>query len=124
MPRSPAAILAAEVRRSRIADLYLRGHTQRQIGEIIGPDHAGVCRELKTIRAERRADRVADYDAKKAEELAKIDLLEREGWEAWERSKKDQERYTTEYSTTVGGRRTREVTQVAQRSGAAEYLKT
>ena len=72
--------------RVEIARLYLEGWPQWQIGEKFGFSHQQISHELKAIRAEWRAAAVRGFDEAKARELAKLDNLEREYWEAWQRS--------------------------------------
>ena len=90
--RTPDQILA---HREQIAARYLRGEYQVEIAAALGISQQQVSYDLKAIRAAWLASAVRDFDALKAQELAKIDAVEREYWLAWERSKKDKE---TEYS--------------------------
>lgn len=80
-----------ERRRQLIAERYLRGEYQTTIAEALGIDQATVSRDLKALRAAWLASAIRDFDAARAEELAKIDAVEAEYWQAWERSKKDKE---------------------------------
>ena len=73
--------------RRRVAALYLQGRYQVDIAAELGIDQSTVSRDLKAIRKEWRASSVRDFDEARAQELAKIDELEREAWAAWERSK-------------------------------------
>lgn len=81
-------------RRQEIAAAYLRGEYQTDIAERFGVSQQQISKDLAAIRAAWLASAVRDFDALKAQELAKIDAVEREYWLAWERSKKDKE---TEY---------------------------
>ncbi len=80
-----------EHRRKQIATMYLRGDYQSAIAQALGIDQATVSRDLKALRAAWLQSAVRDFDAARAEELAKIDQVEAEYWGAWERSKKDKE---------------------------------
>ena len=73
-------------RRTRVAELYLKGWTQTKIAQHIGFSIATVSLDLKRIRKEWRETYKEDFAKRQARELAKIDRLEREYWEAWERS--------------------------------------
>ena len=64
---------------------------QEQIAQSFGVTQGQISQDLKAIRAAWLASAVRDFDALKAQELAKIDAVEREYWLAWERSKKDKE---------------------------------
>jgi len=83
-------------RRQEVAARYLRGEYQTAIAQSLGIDQAQVSRDLKAIRAQWLASAIRDFDAAKAEELAKVDAVEAEYWLAWERSKKDKEIATQE----------------------------
>jgi predicted transcriptional regulator len=78
-------------RRQKVAEMYLRGDYQSAIAQALGIDQAQVSRDLKAVRAMWLASTVRDFDAARAQELAKIDEVEREYWGAWERSKQDKE---------------------------------
>ena len=77
--------------RRRIGDLYLKGWLQVDIAKEIGVNQSTVSRDLKTLHKQWLADAAISYDKAKGRELAKIDRLEREYWDAWERSKEDAE---------------------------------
>lgn len=94
--------------RRRVAALYLQGRYQADIAAELGVDQSTVSRDLAAIRKEWRASSVRDFDEARAQELAKIDELEREAWAAWERSKQE--------TRTVTRRRR----QVPPRSGAGD----
>ena len=83
-------------RRARVADWYCSGKTVYAIAELAGVHHATVTRDLAAIRQQWRDSAVRDFDAARAVELAKIDRLERQYWEAWEKSCKDAVVKTTE----------------------------
>ena len=72
---------------TRIADLYLAGRSQQQIGEELGLSQQTVSRELASIRWRWGAEVARDVAAAQAVELDRLDRLEPEAWDAWERSK-------------------------------------
>lgn len=78
-------------RRQKVAELYLRGDYQTTIAQALGIDQAQVSRDLKALRALWLQSAVRDFDAARAQELAKIDEVERAAWEAWQRSTQDKE---------------------------------
>ena len=88
MPRQDTEVLS---RRTEVARRYLQGEMQEQIAQSFGVSQAQISKDLTVIRAAWLAAAVRDFDAARAQELAKIDAVEREYWEAWERSKKDKE---------------------------------
>jgi len=72
-------------RRRRISELYLQGKSQSEIGLEVGLAQPNVSHELKKIREQWRASTVRNYDEAKNIELARIDQIENEAWEAWNR---------------------------------------
>lgn len=87
----------SEVARDRrvIGRMYLKGATQMAIAAELGISQATVSNDLKHIQAEWQAANIADIDRRKREELAKIDALELEYWDAWARSCENAEVETT-----------------------------
>lgn len=83
-------------RREEVAARYLRGEYQTTIAQALGIDQAQVSRDLKALRDMWLSSAIRDFDAAKAQELAKIDEVERAAWHAWERSTKDKEVATQE----------------------------
>lgn len=76
-------------RRSTVAAMYVKGATQTEFAGRVGVTQATISTDLKAIQAEWRASTLRDFDAKKAEELAKLAHLESEAWAAWVRSQED-----------------------------------
>jgi transcriptional regulator with XRE-family HTH domain len=73
-------------RRRQVAQLYSRGLSQVEIAERLGVSQPTVSNDLKVLRAEWLPSALTDFNQAKAQELAKIDNLEREAWTAWQRS--------------------------------------
>ena len=81
--------------RVEIATLYLQGKRQFEIAQILSTDQAReytltqqtISRDLKMIQRDWQRSAIIKFDEARAQELAKIDNLEREYWRAWERSK-------------------------------------
>jgi hypothetical protein len=96
-----------QIRRDRaeVARLYLQGWTQADIGARLGLSRQQIGYDLEAVRQEWLRSALVDFDAKKAEELAKIDRLEGEYWAAWEASKKERQSSTTEQTTDAEGER-------------------
>ena len=69
-----------------MAQLYLSGLTQAKIGEELEVSEGVVQSDLKAIQQEWLKSSLVDFNQLRAEQLAKIDNLERTYWEAWERS--------------------------------------
>lgn len=87
--------------RAAIAELYLSGATQMQIADELGVSQATISRDIKAIHEAWRESALVDFDDAKARELARIDKLEREAWDAWEDSKQARKRVT---ATSKGGK--------------------
>lgn len=85
-------------RRQQVAERYLRGEYQTMIAESIGVDTATVSRDLDALRSLWLSSAVRNFDAAKAEELKKIDEVERAAWEGWARSQQEREIATQEQS--------------------------
>lgn len=101
MPQNTRDVI--QYRRTRIAELYLKGWYQANIAEEVGVNQSQVSRDLDSIRAEWKADRVRDFDAAKDDELNKIDNLERTYWAEWLRSQEDIDRKTTKVKRNGSG---------------------
>ena len=86
--RSPSQIARD---RRKMADLYLQGWLQCDIAERLGLSAPTVSNDLRSLQSEWRKSALVDFNKAKANELAKIDRLEREYWEAWQRSVQDAE---------------------------------
>jgi hypothetical protein len=123
MPRSTAEELAIESRRSQVAELFLRGiKRQSALAERLGVNRSTVSRDLKALNDRWKEAGVRDLDAAKGQELERIDLVEREAWEAWEKSKRGRETTTTEQTTGGDGERTKAAVRKEEEHGDPRYL--
>lgn len=91
-----AQILAAEQRRTEVATRYLQGEYQATIAKALGVSQQRISQDLESIRRHWLAASVRDFDAARAQELAKIDHAEQEYWAAWQRSIQPREVTLTE----------------------------
>ena len=97
--------------RLEIANLYLSGMTQALIAERINQDperdytltQQMISYDLGVLRREWKESSLIAIDELKAKELAKVDRLEREYWDAWIRSQEDAETRATEDSDSEKG---------------------
>src|SRR5690242_11244148 len=80
--------LAILQRRKQVAELYLQGWSQPAIAHQLDVSQPTICADLKAIRQDWRDSAIRDFDALRDLELQKLDLIEREAWEAWKRSQK------------------------------------
>jgi len=78
-------------RRQRVAELYLCGKGQYEIGQLLGVTQQQISLDLQKIQQQWLASSVRDFDAVKAQEIAKLDHIEREALEAWAQSRKVRE---------------------------------
>lgn len=74
-------------RRQRIARLYLQGLTQHEIARQVGLTQAAVSLALTACRRYWQEESKRDFEEKLALELAKLNELEREAWDAWRSSR-------------------------------------
>lgn len=98
--------LAILQRRQRVAELYLQGRLQWQIGQEVGCTQQTVCNDLAAIRKEWVRSAVMCFEERQAQELAKIDRIEVIAEAAWRRSCEDAEikqRSRTKGRTTPDG---------------------
>jgi hypothetical protein len=113
-----------QIRKDRveIAGLYLQGWTQAEIGAKLGLSRQQIGYDLAAVRQEWLRSTLVNFDAKKAEELARIDRLEREYWAAWEKSRNGHETTTTEQTTTPQGERSKAAIRREDQPGDPRYL--
>jgi hypothetical protein len=78
-------------RRRDVSAMYLKGYQQVEIAAKHNVSQSQISLDLKWIRGEWLKSATASMGEIKARELAKIDKLELEYYDAWERSKKDAE---------------------------------
>jgi hypothetical protein len=84
-----------------VAALYLHGLTQHEIAQRLNVSRPQIGYDLKVLQRRWQESALADFHAKKASELAKVDELERTYWEAWDRSCQARE-VTTQEKTQAG----------------------
>ena len=86
---------------AQITSYYLRGWTQVAIAAEVGLSQQQVSIDIRTIQARWRKDTTINLDEHKSKELAKLDELEREYWQAWESSKSERTKARQESSGKV-----------------------
>lgn len=74
-------------RRSRVIEMYLQGFCQWQIAKELGVDRQTIWLDLNAIMAEWKKDRIVNFERYRHIELEKLNRLESEAFEAWEKSK-------------------------------------
>lgn len=87
---------------------YVQGYSQREmcqmISQVRGREYGSgvISGTLKKIREAWIEEYMPPYAEMQAKELARLDKMERELWDAWERSKRDAEAETVEESHESG----------------------
>ena len=102
-----------------ISSLYLQGITQAEIGQGIGVSQQQISYDLKVLRKRWLQSSIVNIDEAKARELARVDHLEREYWEAWEKSKNP---HKTTASKKVNGEQVEKTIQGETGTGDPRYL--
>lgn len=69
-----------------ISEMYLQGKNQYQIADQFGVTQATISHDLKELRKRWLNSSLVNIDERRAEELVKIDALEKVYWESWDRS--------------------------------------
>lgn len=86
-----------------ITESYLKGMTQIEIARVLAEirpyaiSQQMVSNDLRHVQKQWRTDTSMALDEYKARELARLDLLEREYWQAWEKSQKPRKRHRVNY---------------------------
>lgn len=105
------------------AEMYLQGASQEQIAERLGVSREQVTYDMREIRKQWQDRTALAIDERKAEELARLSLLERRFWEAYEDSRKD---FTANTVAVISGAKgqngTRKVKRTETRSGDPRFL--
>lgn len=118
MGRTPQEELKIQQRRQQIADLYLKGQTQSAIAQALAVSQPTVSSDLKAIRRQWRDSQVRDFDEAVQLELKKLETVEREAWQGWQRSQLPQE--TSRVMQGTDGKRAEKT--VRQQQGDPRYL--
>ena len=87
--------------RREISRLYLKGMYQTDIAEKLGLSQPTVSRDIQVLIDEWKVERVYDINEAKARELAKVDNLELEYWDAWRRSQENAEKQTVKQKGAI-----------------------
>src|SRR5689334_9369751 len=87
-----------------IAQAYLQGDTQADIAARIGVSQPQIAYDLKTLQERWRTASMIDFGERKATELARIDVLERQYWESWKKSLDERQVSNTEKVIKDGSR--------------------
>ena len=113
---------ALETRRKTVADLWLRCVTLADIARKLGVHRSQITRDLQKVRAEWKESRIASYDERVLDELARIDRLEETAWQGWDRSILDAGTRTVKIVKREGGERSESWEREEGQSGDPRYL--
>ena len=102
-----------------LASLYLRGVQQVDMAKRLNVSIATVERDLRILRGQWMDSSSFDFQSAKAEQLAKIDEIERAAWDAYEASKTESKR-VTHYDEAANPRTVTQKDRAA--SGDAKWL--
>ena len=120
MAGNTSGAMQLEERRVLVAELYLQGWVQTAIAKQLGVTQPTVSADLKAIRQEWKESRIRDFDTLKAQELERLDKIERTAWEAWEQSREPE--ITTKASKVDGQSRAERTTKHTH--GNVNFLNT
>jgi hypothetical protein len=108
---------------------YIAGWTQQQIADELDGmrpykvSQKTISNDIKALQTRWQEQAARELDEAKAEELARIDQLEREYWTQYELSKQDQEIVTKKARDTGGkGKGYEVITRTETRTGNPAYL--
>lgn len=101
-----------------ITKLYLEGKWQQEIANTLGVSQEQVSYDLRAIQKQWRDLPQAEINELRNKQLAKIDCLEREYWEAWQNSKKPKDIT----NTSKEGDRIRASKRSEPRNGNPQFL--
>src|SRR5271155_2293029 len=83
MPPSEAHVREQEVRRTKVADLWLRCVPVSVIAQRCGVDRRTISSDLNELRKEWKESRPKKFEERALDELARLELTY---WDAWDRS--------------------------------------
>ncbi len=107
-----------ELRRTQVADLYLKKWKQAAIAHELGVSQATISNDLKAIRKEWKESRLCKTDEAIMEEVKSLEVVEREAWDGWQRSQKPAE--TTRMMQKNGEKRVEKT--IRERAGDPRFL--
>jgi hypothetical protein len=89
--------VVVEQRRNEVIRLYLMGMAQIDIAVEVGVTPAQITNDIQRTRKRWLSENMEMMTEQKGQELAKLDLLEAEAWDAWQNSKKPIKKKHTEH---------------------------
>ena len=104
--------------RAKIAELLEDGYNQSEIGEKLGIPFQRVSHDVAAIRAMWEAKTVESFQRRQEFIFRKIQVIEQEAWEAWEKSKEPR----MSKSVTQGDTVNKQSIKKEERGGDPRYL--
>lgn len=124
--RNRAKAVRVEKELEVVADLYATGWRQSDIAEHLGMTVEKVSKSIAKVRQKWLENQTMDFAVRQAVELEKLDRLEGELWEAWEKSKKGLKKKISSdlLRTTPRGDQTEKIsaTEELDQPGEVKYL--
>lgn len=111
----------------RISELYIRGFSQYKIADTLTEEmdrritRAMVKRDLDKLRTLWMESAIRNFDEAKAEQLAKLDAIESQAWEQWEKSCRQFKKTKIETSKGTKGE-IKQAIETYEREGDPRYL--
>jgi len=118
MPVSRAKKAEVARRRQLVGDLYVQGWSQSAIANELSVSQPTVCIDLKHIHEEWRRSAIRDFDILRERELRKLERLEVEAWNAWQRSQKPAQ----EATISSDGSSQKTIKKVSEQTGDPRFL--
>lgn len=113
--------------RAAIAQMWLRCMTQSEIAEQTLPSGAKLTQqmisvEVRAIEREWKTHAITDFDQAKRREYEKLNQVERDAWQGWERSKADLKSKRAKVSKHDGDSKDEAATETKNQVGEARFL--
>ncbi len=84
-PKSSRAVRQAHL--ARVATLYCQGVPNGQIAELTDRTASAITYDVNALLKKWQAEQIEGIDKIKVEQLAKIDVVEADAWDAWKQSR-------------------------------------
>jgi citrate synthase len=83
--------------------MALKGYSQMEIADYLELCQSQISRELKQIKDDWRSCAVRDHELERGRTLSKLELVEREFWEAWRSSREQKKSALVEHLAVATG---------------------
>lgn len=105
-PRKKKKLKELELERylADVAHYYAMGYSILEISELMNQNQRTVAKWIEEVKQRWLREQVKSYEIRQAEHLSKLDKLERELWDSWDKSKAGIKRRIKTKGTISGGR--------------------